>query len=342
MEEKGKKLSRKDFIRVGGSTVAGLGILGVAGRNIYRMFAKPDELFYDENAAASAVAKGEKLPTPYRKVGAFKIEEPVAAFEMVGQQIYIGVENTVRIYDERGVETSRFRVEDVVRDVVNYGDNLYVLHPTKIGVYSLTGVHRGGWEACSEESDYCSLTAFDGGVFVTDASNKNICQYTLEGGFKRFIDSPNEFIVPSYSFGITNMDGKVYCSNPGRHTVECYTTDGEFVSAFGEAGTAVGKFSGCCNPVHVTTTASGDIITSEKGVPRVSCYSPNGKFHGVLLGEDALGYGHEAREVRIDGSRLVVAGLNTVSIFMYDEQLAQQTACGDCEKECPLRRGVTV
>lgn len=342
MEEKGKKLSRKDFIRVGGSTVAGIGILGVAGRNIYRMFAKPDELFYNNQEQTVAVRQREAIPTPYKKVSAFKIDEPVAAFEMVEGRIFIGVENTVREYDASGVERGRFRVEDVVRDIVAYAGNLYVLHPTKIGVYTPEGGAVQSWEACSEESDYCSLTAFDGGVFVTDAANKNICQYTLEGGFKRFINSPNEFIVPSYSFGITNLDGKVYCSNPGRHTVECYTVDGEFVTAFGEAGTGAGQFSGCCNPVHVTTLASGDIITSEKGIPRISCYSPNGKFHGVLLGEDALGIGHEAREVRVEGDRLVVAALGSVSIFQYDEQYAQATACGDCEIECPLRRGVTL
>lgn len=342
MEEKGKKLSRKDFIRVGGSTVAGIGILGVAGRNIYRMFAKPDELFYNNQNQTVVNRQKQAMPTPYRKVAAFKIEEPVAAFEMVGQRIFVGVENTIREYGPQGVERGRFRVEDLVRDIVAYDNHLYVLYPTKIGVYTLQGELQNSWEACSEESDYCSLTVFEGGVFVTDAANKNICQYTLEGGFRRFIDSPNEFIVPSYSFGITNQDGKIFCSNPGRHTVECYTTDGEFVAAFGEAGTGLGQFSGCCNPVHVTTLSSGDIITSEKGVPRISCYSPNGKFHGVLLDESALGVGHEAREVRVEGERLVVAALNSISIFHYDENYAQQTACGDCEIECPLRRGVEI
>ena len=342
MEEKGKRLSRKDFIRVGGSTVAGLGILGVAGRNIYKMFAKPDELFYNNQEQAVAISKRESVSTPYRKVSAFKLEEPLSAFEMLDQQIVVGVENMVIIYDENGTERSRFRADDVVRDIVAYGGNLYLLYPTKIGVYTPAGKAVHSWEACSEESDYCSMTVFDGGVFVTDASNKNICQYTLDGGFRRFINSPNEFIVPSYSFGITNYDGKIYCSNPGRHTVECYTTDGEFVSAFGRAGSAAGEFSGCCNPVHVTTLASGDIITSEKGIPRISCYSPTGKFHGLLLGEDALGIGHEAREVRVMGDRLIVAAQTSISIFQYDEQYAQHTACGDCKTECPLRRGVSI
>ncbi|MCQ5183050.1 hypothetical protein NE573_23790, partial [Parabacteroides distasonis] len=99
----------------------------------------------------------------------------------------------------------------------------YLLYPTRVEVYHLEGGWIRDWEACSEESDYCSLTVLSGNVFVTDAANKNICMYTIEGGIVKFIQSPSGFIVPSYSFGITNIDGVVYCSNPGRHLVESYS-----------------------------------------------------------------------------------------------------------------------
>ena len=67
----------------------------------------------------------------------------------------------------------------------------------------------------------------------------------------KFIQSPSGFIVPSYSFGITNIDGVVYCSNPGRHLVESYSPEGEYISSFGKPGGAAGLFSGCCNPVYL-------------------------------------------------------------------------------------------
>lgn len=337
-----KKLSRKDFFRVGGSTVAGLSIMGVAGNHLYKMLAKPEELFYGDQKGQKIVSRAEAPASPYRKVFAFKLDEPITAFEVADERIYAATETTVRILNREGAEQGRFSTNDYIRDIVRHGDELYVLHPAEIGVYTLAGEAIRSWEACSPESDYCSLAVAGEEVFVTDASNKNICQYNREGAFRRFINSPEGFIVPSYSFGITSIDGMVYCSNPGRHTVECYDQQGKFVSSFGKAGGAAGMFSGCCNPVHLTTTATGDILTSEKGVPRISCYGRDGKFHAILLDEYALGVGHEAREVRTEGNRLIVAGANTVSVFQYEEKFAQQTACGDCEVECPLRRGITI
>ena len=206
------------------------------------------------------------------------------------------------------------------------------------------------WEACSDNSDYCSLTVFGNHVFVTDASNKNICQYQTDGTLTRFINSPKGFVVPSYSFSITHIGETVYCSNPGRHLVESYSQDGEFLASFGEAGLAAGRFSGCCNPVHVIASPTGELLTSEKGVPRISCYSLNGEFRSILLDEKALGGGHDAYEMRIlDNDKIVVAGKNGVSTYQYDEQLAKasaqapsSSACALCGIDCPLRTGVMI
>ena len=338
--ENEKKMSREKFFRIGGSSIAGLAILGVAGNNIYKMIAKPEKLFYNEQP--QGVAKTKALPSPYRKVGAFKTEGAICAFDVAGEQIFAATSESLYIYDMSGKQQSKLSIGRIVRDMAIYNNEIYLLYPTKIEVRGFNGDIIREWEACSDESDYCSMTAFAGGVFVTDAHNKNICQYTLEGGFKRFINSPDEFIVPSYSFGITNFDGKIYCSNPGRHKVECYTVDGEFVSSFGESGVGQGEFGGCCNPVHLTTTASGDIITSEKGIPRICCYGSDGRFHATLLDKEALGYGTTAREVRINGRELYVVHGNTISTFIYDEQFAANTACADCKEECPLRRNTNI
>ena len=144
----------------------------------------------------------------------------------------------------------------------------------------------------------------------------------------KFIQSPSGFIVPSYSFGITNIDGVVYCSNPGRHLVESYSPEGEYISSFGKPGGAAGLFSGCCNPVYLAGTPTGD--------------GKNGEFHSVLLDEKALGGGHAAYEVRVWDDKLVVAGKDALSIFQYDKKLAVQTACSTCGIDCPLKIGVTI
>lgn len=341
MEQKDKKLSRKEFFRAGGSTVAGVAILGVAANHLYKMLAHPERVFYDEGESV-AVERKQALPSPYRKVAAFKTELPIAGFEMDGEVLYVATTDAVECYDIAGKRLNSFKTESQIRDITIFEEKIYLLYPTKIAVYSLGGELLNSWEACSSESDYCQLTAFSGGVFVTDAANKNICKYSLDGTFSRFIDSPEGFVVPSYSFGITNVGDVVYCSNPGRHRVESYTADGDFIASFGKVGNGEGCFAGCCNPVHLTVTATGDIITSEKGNPRISCYGRDGKFHATLLDQDALGVGSMARDVRAQGKHLVVASDKVVSLFEYDEKFAESTACGSCERDCPLRQGVNI
>lgn len=337
-------ISRKKFLRICGSVVAGGSILGVTGNLLWKMFTRPDQVFFNVDKRSGGVSQARKsaFESPYKLVSSFKVPEQIEAFELEGDRLIVVVPNTVYIYKSSGELLNNFSVGSSVRDIATDNDLIYLLYPTRVEVYDLDGEWVRDWEACSEESDYCSLTVLSGNVFVTDAANKNICKYTTDGGFVKFIQSPAGFIVPSYSFGITHIDGVVYCSNPGRHLVESYSLEGEYIESFGKTGGGVGQFSGCCNPVYVAGTPTGEIITSEKGIPRISCYGKDGEFHGVLLDEKALGGGHAAYEVRVWNDKLLVAGKNTLSTFQYDKRLAVQTACSSCEIDCPLRVGVTI
>ena len=138
----------------------------------------------------------------------------------------------------------------VVRDLAVFDGNVYALFPTAIEQYDRHGELVRRIDACSDDADYCSMAVCKEGIFVTDASNKHICKYNPDGSFASFIKSPNGFVVPSYCFGITVMDGKVFCSNPGRHQVEQYTTDGTFVASFGKSGAGKGGFQRLLQSCH--------------------------------------------------------------------------------------------
>lgn len=283
------------------------------------------------------------ITSPYRLTAAFNIPGHIEAFEIYGDKLIAAAANTVYIYDLNGVLLNTFAIGSNLRDIAADGGLIYLLFSTRIEVYNDRGEWIRGWEACSPESDYCSLAIAPGAVFVTDTAAKNICKYTTEGGFLKFIQSPNRFIIPSYSFGITYVDGVIYCSNSGRHLVESYTLDGEYIGSFGKSGNEAGTFCGCCNPVHLAHTASGEIITSEKGSPRISCYSPNGEFHSILLDDKALGGGNAAYDIKVAGDRLFVAGKNRIATYRYDKTLAGKSACAVCGvNNCPLQKGVTL
>ena len=228
----------------------GAAFAGVMGRSLWKMLTNPADIFYDGKEAKRMKDELERVQfvSPYRRTFGFVVPDEITAIELIGDQIVVGTSNNIYRYGINGELQGNFSVRSGLRDVSVYNDKLYLLFPSRIEVYDRQGEAIQEWEACSDDADYCQLTVLKDGVFVTDAAAKNICQYKLDGTLARFIKSPNGFVVPSYSFGITNINGHVFCSNPGRHIVEQYTVNGEYVASFGKSGMGAGELSGCCNP----------------------------------------------------------------------------------------------
>jgi len=251
----------------------------------------------------------------YTEISSFDLPQEVNRFELHDGKLFISSGESVYTYDTKGNQLASFSVKQHVRDITVEEDKIYLLYPTFIEVYAMNGELIHEWEACSELSDYCSFALAGDFLFVTDAENKNICKYTKEGNFVKFIKSPREFIIPSYSFDIESRNDTIYCVNSGRHLIETYTLDGDFIAAFGGPGGEAGFFAGCCNPVYISFTPEGELITSEKGNPRVSSFERNGNFKEVLLNSRLLGGGSKAYETRTDGEQLFVAGKNKVTVL---------------------------
>ena len=334
MDQK-QNISRRKFLQICGSFVAGGSILGVTGVLMQKRFVTP------ENTTQNTTPSRKETISPYKLVSSFSTPDKIEGFELYDDKLLVAASGNISIYDRRGTLLHYFAVDSNPRDIAVDNHLIYLLFPTRIEVYNEEGKRLRGWEACSGQSDYCSFVVASSAVFVTDAANKNICKYTTDGDFVTLIQSPNNFIIPSYTFGITHINGTIYCSNSGRHQIESYTFDGEYIGSFGKAGGATGMFCGCCNPVHLIHTPTGEIITSEKGNPRISCYSADGRFRGLLLDSKALGGGNTAYEIKVHGDQLFVAGKNRIDTFRYDKTLAARTACAGCGVNCPLRKGTT-
>lgn len=295
-----------------------------------------EEITYAENRIETSFI------SPYTQVTSFELPEKINRFKLYNEELYISAGTSVYIYGQSGVPSSSFPVKQEARDIYVEKENIYILYPASVEVYNTNGDLLHTWDACSELSDYCSFTLAGEFVFVTDAANKNICKYTKEGGFVNFIRSPEHFIVPSYSFDIESRNDTIYCINPGKHQIESYTLDGDFIAAFGKPGVEEGFFSGCCNPVYISFTPGGELLTSEKGNPRIGCFGVNGEFRGLLLDNEILGGGITACDVEAHDDKLFVARKNKISLFQYDKVSAVKTACSTCKANCPLRKGITI
>jgi hypothetical protein len=334
-----KKITRKKFLQICRTVVSGGSILGVSG-----FILRKNHLLRNGGLGGNNLTRGDeagwrndRFVSPYRLVSSFTVPDLIEAFELAGDNLIVATSNSVSIYDNEGSLLNNFAVRSNLRDIATDPEHIYLLFPAHIEVYSHDGEWLREWEAYGESSDFCSMAVAGNAVFVTDAANKDICKFTTGGDFVKHIKSPNGFVIPSYTFGITCVDGVVYCSNSGRHQVEKYSLDGEYLGAFGKPGGAEGMFCGCCNPVHLTNTSSGDIITSEKGLPRISCYGMNGEFRSMLLDGQTLGGGSVAYDVKVHNDRLFVAGKNRISAFQYDKVSAVKSACSGCGAACPLR-----
>ena len=257
----------------------------------------------------------EPFVSPYSQVASFEVPEEINRFELNDNKLFISAGQTVYIFDTEGRRLGSFPVAADIRDIAVEGEEIYLLYPTRIAVYSMSGNLSRQWEACSDLSDYCSFTVAGNTVFVTDAENKNICKYTTDGDLVKFIKSPRGFIIPSYAFDIDSWNDTIYCVNAGRHLVETYTLNGDFIAAFGGPGTVSGFFAGCCNPAYISFAPDGTLVTSEKGNPRVSCFKRNGTFISAWLNNKMLGGGSKAYEVKAVDDRLLVAGKNKIMTF---------------------------
>lgn len=267
----------------------------------------------------------------------FEISQEINRFELHDNRLYILAEDTVFVYDivtisgtptptdpnpqhiieTTGWQTASFGINPNARDITvdTANEEIYILYHSHIEVYNFNGELLREWASQDNSADYCSIALVGNSVFATDAGNKVIRRYTLEGDFVTNIISPNRFVIPSFSFDIEVYNDTVFVINSGRHLIEIYTQHGQYIASFGTPGGAPGYFMGCCNPSFISFTPAGYLITSEKGIPRVSVFTRDGTFREVLLTGRLLGIGNRAFETRTDGEKLFVAGRNRIMIF---------------------------
>jgi hypothetical protein len=257
----------------------------------------------------------------FKQTSSFNVPDEIIRFGLYeNETLFVAAGEFIYIYNLSGSQTARFHLGAGIIDVTVYKDEFFVLYQTKIEVYNIdTQQLVRQWTAHLPNADHCSFTVAAGYVFVTDAGNKNFVRYAIDGEYIQTVISPNQFVIPSFSFDIEAYNDTLYLINSGRHLIERYTIYGQYVDAWGKSGSDPGRFIGCCNPNFISFTPDGDLITSEKGVPRVSLYTRNGEFEevllvGSLLSGNAVGDNRPYQTIAVE-NKLIVAGRNRIMIF---------------------------
>ncbi len=119
-------------------------------------------------------------------------------------------------------------------------------------------------------------------ILVADTRGRLINIYDLETGAKKSSIEKLRTCCGILDFSVRN-NSEVLVANLGAFRVNGYDFTGAATIAFGQRGTGVDEFHGCCNPVSVAFLSNGGIVTVEKDPTRIKVYSKEGakKIEGI-------------------------------------------------------------
>ena len=204
--------------------------------------------------------------------------------------IYVTGDHQLLTFSNNGAEISRIDIGHKAKCVTLSPDHLvYLGLNNNVWVVDKDGNAVRNWETPSENSVITSIAATENNVFIADASNKVVLHYDPSGTLLNRIGEKNAqtgrvgFIIPSFHFDLAiDDDGYLWVVNPGIHTFENYTFDGQLRSTWRATSFGLDGFSGCCNPTHMAILPDGSFVTSEKGLVRVKIHEKTGSFRTVV------------------------------------------------------------
>jgi hypothetical protein len=195
---------------------------------------------------------------------------------------------------------------------VDENQDLYAGMTDHMEVYAPGGSRPVRWESLGREAILTSIALSRDHVFAADAGNHIVWRFDKSGQNPLRIgdrdtarDIPG-FIIPSPYFDVgIDPDGFLWAANTGRHSLENYTLEGGFRTAWGEFSMEIEGFCGCCNPSHFAILEDGSFVTSEKGIPRIKLYNRLGEMSGVVAGPDRFEAGTAGLDLALDASQRI-------------------------------------
>ncbi len=229
-------------------------------------------------------------------------------------QIFVVGDQKMQIIEPTGKLIREVSFDQKPATVYCSGKNIFVGFRKNLSLLTMDGNKIMGWNAFSDSTVITSITEFEGKVFVADAGKRIIRKFDIEGKPQGIIEgkSGNEqihgFIIPSPYFDIAfNAENELWVVNPGKHTLENYTMNGDLRTWWKGSSVRIDGFSGCCNPAHFAFMPDGGFVTSEKGIVRIKVYKPSGEFLGVVAAPSKFSENAQAPDLAVDDQGKIYA-----------------------------------
>ena len=153
------------------------------------------------------------------------------------------------------------------------------------------------WPSFGDRTRLTSMALSPRGLWIADAGNARIGHFDASGALIGSIPAPGDepdtwttsghFAVPSPYFDVAvDGDGRLLVANPGWHRVETWTADGGALGSWGWQSSEPEGFAGCCGPANLAQIGHDDVVTCDKGLPRVKIYRRDGTLRTLVAGEE--------------------------------------------------------
>lgn len=223
-----------------------------------------------------------------------------------GGRIFVAGGRKVAVYSDQA-KLGEFALERPVTCLAaGFDGRLYAGAGNRVTVCGIDGTNRQEWPAWEESSVLTSIAAGRDDIWVADAINKTVLQYTPDGRLQGWMGGAEprpgapRFLVPSLYFDLALTGEGLWVVNPGRHRLEFYNRERRQESAWGVASAEPHGFCGCCNPVHIALLPDGGFVTGEKGLPRVKVYGPDGQYLAMVAGPEQFAEGTAGLDLAVD------------------------------------------
>jgi hypothetical protein len=263
----------------------------------------------------------------YKEVRQIKVEMSEMGGIAAGNgMIYLAAGKSVKILTADGKMLSEFSVVENPRCVAVNEKQVVVGYEKSFAAYTLSGEKQFQTDAINDSTFITSIAIWNDKIVVADAGKRRVHIFNQNQKIKEFegisgAKNLHGFVIPSPYFDVAvNAQNELWVANTGMHTLQQYDKNGNLVNSWEKVSLEIEGFCGCCNPAQFTFLPDGRFVTSEKGMPRVKIYKPNGDLESVVAASDKFTDNGHAPEVACIGETVVALDYDKKMVRIFEKK----------------------
>jgi len=261
----------------------------------------------------------------YKEVRQIKVDMgETGGIATANSMIYFAAGKLVKTLSPDGKVISEFSIDYSPRCIAVNDNQIIVGYGKYFAAYSLSGKKQFQSEEINDSTVITSVAIWKGKIVVADMGKRRVYLFNQNQKFKEFegisgAKNLHGFVIPSPYFDVAvNPQNELWVANTGMHALQQYDENGNMVNSWEKASLEIEGFSGCCNPAQFTFLPDGRFVTSEKGIPRIKIYKPNGELESVVAAPDKFTDNGHAPEVATIGETVVALDYNKKMIRIFE------------------------